>query len=48
MDQGNVVVGEEEIRERHVPPYKAAIDLGVLSVMISYSSIAGEKMHASK
>ncbi|MFW6298410.1 MAG: glycoside hydrolase family 3 protein [Bacillota bacterium] len=47
IDQGNVVLSEEDIRERHLPPYLDAIDAGVDSIMISFSSIDGEKMHGS-
>lgn len=42
---------EEEIRElleRELAMYKQAVDAGVKSVMASYNSIQGLKMHASK
>lgn len=47
IDQGNVVLSEEEIRERHLPPYLDAMDAGVDTIMISFSSIDGKKMHGS-
>ncbi len=34
-------VGERELRENFLPPFKAAIDAGALSVMTSYNSIDG-------
>ncbi|MEJ2615580.1 MAG: glycoside hydrolase family 3 C-terminal domain-containing protein, partial [Ignavibacteriaceae bacterium] len=39
---------EETIRKIHLPGYIAAIKAGVGSIMISYSSINGQKMHGSK
>lgn len=34
-------VGERELRENFLPPFKAAIDAGALSVMTAYNSIDG-------
>ncbi len=48
IDQGVTDVDEETLRAIHLPPYVAAIDEGVLSVMASYSSWGGEKMHAQR
>jgi len=48
IDQGDMCISEEELRKLHVPPYKAAIDAGVLTVMVSLSSWYGEKCHAHK
>ena len=45
IDQGDMCIDEEEIRKLHLPPYKAAIDAGVLTVMVSLSSWFGEKLH---
>src|SRR5208282_2650537 len=36
------------LRELYLPPYRAAIKAGVGSIMVSYSSWNGEKMHANK
>lgn len=44
-DQGNTVVSEEELREIHMAAYIDAIDAEVGSIMASYSSWNGEKMH---
>ena len=46
-DQGNALLSEEEIRATHLVPYIEAIEAGVHSIMISYSSIFGTKMHSS-
>lgn len=47
IDQGNTVLSEEVLRAIHLPPYVSAIDAGVGSVMISFSSWNGLKCHAS-
>jgi beta-glucosidase len=46
VNEGNAEIGEQELRAIHLPPFKAAIQRGVGSVMISYSSWNGVKMHA--
>ncbi len=48
IDQGDMCISEHELRRIHVPPYKAAIDAGVLTVMVSLSSWYGEKCHGHK
>lgn len=45
VDQGDVRVGEAELRATHLPPYAAAIERGVRSVMVSFSSWNGVKTH---
>ncbi|MFP4661239.1 MAG: glycoside hydrolase family 3 protein [Halanaerobiales bacterium] len=45
IDQGNADISEEELREIHLPGYQEAIDAGVGSVMISFSSFQGLNMH---
>ncbi len=47
QDQGNVIEDESFIRDIHLIPYYEAIRAGVDTIMISYSSINGEKMHGS-
>src|SRR4051812_20077767 len=47
-DQGDTQVSESELRAVHLPPFKAAVDRGVGSVMISYSSWNGVKDHGNK
>ena len=48
LDQGNVQVDEATLRQMYLPPYKAAVEAGVMSVMASFSSWRGTKMHAQK
>jgi beta-glucosidase len=47
-DQGNTQISEAELRAIHLPPFVDAIKKGVGSVMISYSSWNGQKMHGQK
>ena len=47
-DQGNTVGSIDAIKMIHLPGYIAAIKAGVGSIMVSYSSINGIKMSASK
>ncbi len=47
-DQGNAVCDEATFRKIYLPPYAAAIKAGAGSIMISYSSWNGEKMHGNK
>ncbi len=48
VDQGDTVCDEATLRKLYLPPYRAAIRAGVDSIMVSYSSWNGEKMHANK
>lgn len=48
LDQGDMQVDEETLRAIHLPPYQAAIDAGARSIMVSFSSWNGVKMHANR
>ncbi len=48
IDQGDMCISEEELRRIHLPPYRAAVDAGVLTVMVSLSSWFGEKCHGHR
>ena len=48
VDQGNTIVDEATLRKIHLSPYLPSIKEGVGSVMISFSSWNGEKMHGHK
>lgn len=48
LDQGDTQMDEARLRELFLPPYKAAIDAGAQSIMVSFSSWNGTKMHAQK
>lgn len=48
IDQGNTVCDEATLRKLYLAPYVAAIQAGAGSIMVSYSSWNGEKMHGNK
>src|SRR5258708_10319080 len=47
MDRGNAVCDEATLRKIYLPPYAAEIKAGVGSIMVSYSSWNGKKMHGN-
>ncbi|MEV0429798.1 glycoside hydrolase family 3 N-terminal domain-containing protein [Micromonospora sp. NPDC050495] len=47
-DQGDTVLSEADLRAIHLPPFQAAVQRGVGSVMISYSSWNGVKLHGNR
>ncbi|HMP81827.1 MAG TPA: glycoside hydrolase family 3 N-terminal domain-containing protein [Verrucomicrobiota bacterium] len=48
IDQGDMICDEATLRKIHLPPYRAAIEAGVGSIMVSYSSWNGKKLHGHK
>jgi beta-glucosidase len=48
VDQGNTQLTEAELRAVHLPPFRAAVQRGVGSVMISFSSWNGQKLHGHR
>jgi len=48
IDQGDMICDEATLRKLYLPPYVAAIKAGVGSIMVSYSSWNGVKMHGNK
>ena len=48
IDQGDPVVDEETLRSIHLRPYVSALEAGALSVMVSYSSWRGVKLHGHR
>jgi beta-glucosidase len=48
VDRGDTVLDEATLRKLHLPGYVAAIKAGVGSVMVSYNSWNGQKMHGHK
>ncbi len=48
IDQGNVSIPYDELVRIHLPGYIEAIEAGVSSIMVSYSSFQGIKMHQNK
>lgn len=47
-DQGDTRVSEEELRDIHGPGYVGALEAGVQTVMASFSSWNGVKMHGNR
>lgn len=48
LDQGDAQMDEATLRALFLPPYQAALDAGAQTVMVSFSSWNGTKMHAQK
>jgi beta-glucosidase len=48
IDQGVTDIDEETLRAIHLPPYIDAIENGAQSIMISYTSWGGIKMHGQQ
>jgi len=48
VDQGDTRVSEHELIRLHAQGYVGAIDAGVMTVMASYSSWQGQKMHGNR
>ena len=48
VDQGDADISEEELRDIHGLPYGPAIENGVATVMVSFSSWQGKKMTGNK
>jgi beta-glucosidase len=48
VDQGNAICDEDALRKVFLAPYIAAVKAGVGSIMVSYSSWNGTKMHRNK
>lgn len=46
-DRSPVHLGMQEMREKHLPPFQAAIDNGLMSMMVSSSELNGTPTHAS-
>ncbi|WP_250038486.1 glycoside hydrolase family 3 N-terminal domain-containing protein [Paractinoplanes maris] len=48
VDQGNTEISEAELRAVHLPPFRAAVERGVGSVMVSFSSFNAAKLHGHR
>jgi beta-glucosidase len=48
INEGDIEIDGKALRAIHFPPYVAAIEAGVGSVMLSYSRFNGEKIHGQK
>ena len=48
VDQGDTICDEATLRKLYLPPYRAAIEAGVGSIMVSFNSWNGQKMHGNR
>ncbi|MCD4714118.1 MAG: glycoside hydrolase family 3 protein [Clostridiales bacterium] len=48
IDRGNVAMPIEDMMAIYSPVYQSAIDSGVDAIMVSFSSVSGEKMHGNE
>jgi beta-glucosidase len=48
VDQGDTQLSEAELRRIHLPSFKAAVERGVGSVMVSFSRFNGQRMHGNR
>lgn len=48
LDQGNMQVPEDVLRQLFLPPYQKAVEAGAMNVMASFNSWKGVKMHAQQ
>ena len=48
IDQGDTRIDEQDLINIHAQGYRAAINAGVMTVMVSYSSWNGQKMHGNR
>ncbi len=48
IDQGDAPIDESELRRVHLAPFIAAIDAGALTVMASYGSWQGRRLHGHR
>ena len=47
VDENNTVINRDELMKIHMPAYFNSISKGVATIMVSYSSWNGVKMHAN-
>jgi len=48
VDQGDAQISEQQLIDTHAQGYLSAIEAGVMTVMVSYSSWQGQKMHGNQ
>jgi beta-glucosidase len=48
VEGGNTTLSQAEVMERLLPPYRAAVEAGVGSIMASFNSLNGVPMHAHR
>jgi beta-glucosidase len=45
VEGGNATMTEQEMRDRYLPPYAAAVDQGIAAIMVGFNSFNGVNMH---
>ncbi|WOJ92853.1 glycoside hydrolase family 3 N-terminal domain-containing protein [Congregibacter variabilis] len=45
IEGGNTTISEQELREDYLPPYAAAVEQGIASIMVGFNSVNGVNMH---
>jgi beta-glucosidase len=45
VEGGNAIISEQALRERFLPPYQAAVDQDIGSIMVGFNSVNGINMH---
>lgn len=48
LDQGDAKIGDKELNDYYISVYKQAVNAGVKSIMVSYSSVNGVKNHVNR
>lgn len=48
LDRGNSIISEVDLENIHLPLYQEAIEAGVKTIMVSYSSLNGTPMHENE
>ena len=48
LDRGHAYISQEDLETIHLPLYEAAIDAGIQTIMVSYSSLNNVRMHENK
>lgn len=48
IDENNTVINQDGLLSIHMPAYYNSISKGVATVMVSYSSLNGLRMHANR
>jgi beta-glucosidase len=42
---GNAIISEQALKDRYLPPYQAAVNQGIASIMVGFNSVNGINMH---
>lgn len=45
VEGGDTSISEQELREYYLPPYAAAVERGIASIMVGFNSVNGVNMH---